>query len=380
MNLTWTAEEVVAQISSEGSSGEVAWIDVRSEGEFLEGALPAFVNLPVLNNQERHLVGTAYKKEGQEKAIRLGHQLVGPSREARLESWTKAVRASSRQQAGVLCWRGGLRSGISCQWLREKLGEAHVFQVRGGYKAVRRIYLHSIGRWASPKLNAGVLTGGTGSGKSRLIQKYRNFSLDLEGLAAHRGSAFGRLVGGTPQPHQATFENHVGKKLYEFLENQEVLAGGIRIWLEDEAPMIGDIRLPDVLLERIRSAPVVELVVPLEDRVANIIDEYIRAPILDRGVDLATLAQHFSAAVLRIRKALGSERAAKLEQKIQFAFGRQASGNQDFSIHEDWVRFLLSEYYDPRYVYGIQKLQRPTLFRGTLNECDEYLRGLRGVR
>ena len=178
----------------------VAMLDTRAPVEFELGAFPTSCNLPLMSDDERRVVGTCYKTSGQDAAIELGHKLVsGLVKARRVESWLHFFK--QHPEAVLYCFRGGLRSRITQQWLSEH--GVGVPRVQGGYKALRRFVLEQLEQLPQC-YQALVISGRTGSGKTRFLQHYQQ-KTDLECLANHRGSAFGPQV--TPQPTQIAFEN-----------------------------------------------------------------------------------------------------------------------------------------------------------------------------
>lgn len=176
-------------------------IDVRAPIEFQQGAMPSALNLPLMNDEERAAVGTCYKQKGSKKAVELGHQLVsGDVRENRINAW-KAV-CQQHPEGYLCCARGGMRSHIAQQWLKDAGIDYPL--INGGYKNLRQTTLDAIDELA---LRPILLIGGcTGNGKTLLVQSFDN-GIDLEGIAHHRGSSFGRTL--ETQFSQATFENHL---------------------------------------------------------------------------------------------------------------------------------------------------------------------------
>ena len=161
-------------------------LDVRAPVEFAQGAFPGAVNLPLMNDEERHEVGIRYKEAGQQSAIELGHSLVsGRLKDRRIQSWVEFANA---HPDGVLyCFRGGLRSRITQQWLHE--AGVDYPRITGGYKAMRRFLIDAIER-LSQQARFVIVGGMTGSGKTDVIAALTH-AIDLEGLAHHRGSSFG---------------------------------------------------------------------------------------------------------------------------------------------------------------------------------------------
>jgi len=341
-----------------------AWLDVRSEGEAATAAIPGFVNAPVLNNAERHEVGTVYKHEGQERAISLGHRLVAPHKNSRVVAWVASVRSSREQRAVVACWRGGLRSRTSAEWLAAALGEdARVEVVRGGYKAMRALLLEELdpGKFTD---NITVVAGPTGSGKTDLLRAAGSAALDLEAMAAHRGSAFGRVFGAT-QPAQATFENRLFKELFA----KRLRAPGYPLVLEDERLPIGDVRVPKRVFEAITRAPVVVVDMSLEERTRRLALQYGVEDSRTHGPE--RVRDSLLRAVARISRRLGGLRAVKLSGLIEIGFARDPFRLES---HLEWVNYLLVEHYDAYYRRSIERLNRKVLFKGDIQECEQWLR------
>lgn len=332
-------------------------LDVRSEGEFNDGALPNSVNIPILNNTERHEVGLCYKEHGQEKAIELGFKLVNAEiKEERIRRWKDFLK--NHPNAALFCWRGGLRSKIAAEWLAES--GVQVPRVRGGYKALRRYLLQSIDTISEAAVFH-VVTGKTGSGKTHLLHALEANGakvLDLEGYAKHRGSAFGRLP--IAQPAQVTFENLVAARLVELHK------GPGPIIVEDESRMVGKIKLPDSLFIKMKEAPLIVLETGEIERVDNIIKDYIEYHLTSAPAshDRFTYLEEFlCGSLLRIRDTLGTERWKEIDLKIRAAIAKQRVG-QDARVHEEWITKLLSDYYDPFYEGHLMRGATRVLFRG----------------
>lgn len=182
---------------------DIPLMDVRAPVEYHKGAFPNTVNRPLMNDIERQKVGTSYKQHGQQAAIALGHELVcGALKAERLAAW-KAF-AEANPNGYLYCFRGGLRSQIVQQWLKQDAGIDYP-RVIGGYKALRN-FLFETTRAAVDECDFVLVGGLTGCGKTEVIAALDN-SLDLEGHANHRGSSFGRRA--TPQPAQIDFENRL---------------------------------------------------------------------------------------------------------------------------------------------------------------------------
>lgn len=317
-------------------------IDVRAPIEFKEGSVPFSVNLPIMNDEERRLVGTCYKELGQASAIKLGHELVsGKVKEERIHLWKNYIDSHPGTQ--VFCFRGGLRSQISCQWIREAGIEREPIQ--GGYKRIRRFFLSQLEEAPLPELYR--LCGLTGSGKTRVL-KHISSSVDLEELASHRGSAFG---GKGEQPSQVRFENEL---------SLELMKQNGRILVEDESAMIGRLTIPRRFYHHMRNSPLIILNSTQEQRIQNIFEEYVSAS------DFSTL--HHS--LLRIERKLGGVRFKQIETEMKLSFQQEMR----MENHESWISLLLEYYYDPIYSRDLAKQNEHILYKGDEKEILEYLK------
>lgn len=361
-------QEVLELLSS--GSVPAALIDVRSPGEFGKACVPGFLNLPILTDRERHEVGITYKREGQESAIALGHRLVAHDRDRRIAEWLQAARSSPSGEAWVTCWRGGLRSKTAVEWVRAEGLRART--IAGGYKGLRTRLLTALAPESLPKLR--VLTGNTGSGKTRLLREVARSGtgcpcLDLEALARHRGSSFGALDG-EAQPAQASFENALAVALLQ--------RDGNTVLVEDESARIGTVALPLSFRGAIARAELVVLEVPIDQRVQNVLSEYVLAP-LESGADPHGLCQRLGEGIKRVHRKLGDQEASRLLSLLREAFQlKEPHSPEATEAHSRWIEPLLTRYYDPLYEYSRKRHAREIAFRGGYAECLEYLRGGRG--
>ncbi len=339
-------------------------IDVRSEGEYQKGSVPGFSNQPILGNSERHQVGLTYKREGQEVAVRLGYDLVGPVKDERVRGWLQLAASPARNSVPLVsCWRGGMRSQIACAWMREAGSET--LRVQGGYKALRNLLLPMLDQ--VPPL--WVVSGMTGSGKTELIQGVRVPKVDLEGLAHHRGSSFGRRLDNW-QPAQASFENQLAMSLASPREG-----GGSRILVEDESIFIGALRLPKSLKESMKRAPVIFLETTDEERLVRLHRDYVIAPVTEAG-DKEPVLRSLLDSLERVRPKLGGQEADRIRKAIQDAFAREVSELvSDPEPHRDWIVGLLHSYYDKLYLYSFEhsNSERPVVFRGGFEACRQWI-------
>ncbi|MCL7942164.1 tRNA 2-selenouridine(34) synthase MnmH [Halomonas sp. ATCH28] len=337
-------------------------IDVRAPVEFAQGALPGAVNLPLMDDEERHLVGIAYKAHGQDAAIALGERLVsGGLKAARVAAWQRLLVA--HPDAIIYCFRGGLRSQVAQQWLAD--AGALRPRIRGGWKAMRQALCARIDAAAEQPLM--VVGGLTGCAKTPLILALDN-GLDLEGCARHKGSAFGRHP--LPAPSQIDFEHAMGRRLLE-------LPGPLVV--EDESRRIGAANIPLRFWEGMVPAPRIRIEMPLDWRLAQIRKDYIddlwevhRRQFGD-WLGWALMRKQLTTALGRLRKRLGSERLARLQRLQALAFREHERGNRQ--AHEAWLAPLLTEYYDPLYRHQLEKHpERHFLHVGDWESCLQVAR------
>ena len=342
---------------------DIPLLDVRAPVEFNKGAFPRSVNIPLLDDEQRHLIGTRYKEQGQDAAIALGWALATPTIKAqRIADWTEYTQ--QHPEGYLYCFRGGLRSNLSKQLIAEAGIDYPL--VSGGYKAMRRFLIDELDtnsralRKASTPLV--LISGRTGSGKTRVIQRISH-SVDLEGFANHRGSAFGRQV--QPQPAQIDFENALSIAVLKLRDAYPQSA----LFTEDEGHMIGSVTLPLELQATMQQAPLAVLETPLEERIDIALEEYVSAArpeyIAVFGEELGS--EKFRAQILgnldRIRKRLGGDRHKQLHDEFSVALDElERSGNAE--AFRPGIALLLSNYYDPMYDYQQTKRDGREIFRG----------------
>lgn len=235
-------------------------IDARSEGEYAQGHIPNALNLPLLNNEERVIVGTTYKQQGREAAVRAGFELVGKKFAEYID---KAKALTPQKEIYIYCWRGGMRSNIMA-WLLNMAG-FKIHLLKGGYKAYRNWALNQL----KIEKNILILGGKTGCGKTEILNELKEKGeqvIDLENLANHKGSAFGGL-GQLPQPTQEHFENLLAWQW------SDIYADKI-LWLENESRTIGQRKVPDLIYELMRLSNVIEVQRNYDVRKERILNEY----------------------------------------------------------------------------------------------------------
>jgi tRNA 2-selenouridine synthase len=298
-------------------SGEGLLLDVRSEKEFEHAHIPGAINIPLLNNEHRHLVGIEYKQNGNEAAVELGFKLVGP----KFHEFIAQVNTIKKgNEIFIYCWRGGMRSNIMA-WILSMAGN-RVTLLKGGYKAFRRVILQTL----TKKKQIQIVGGHTGCGKTEILSELKKCGeaiVDLEALANHRGSAFGNL--GLPsQPSNEYFENLLGLEWMKIKDNQVV-------WMEAESRSIGVVKVPDSVFDQMQCATLFEVLSPVDRRKKRILDEY--------GV---FSKKELSECTIKVRKRLGAVRLA--EALIALDEGRM----------NDWLDILI-EYYDKTYSYSLSE-------------------------
>ena len=325
-------------------------LDVRSPGEYNHAHIPGAISLPLFTDEERTIVGTTYKQQSRELAIKVGLDFFGPKMNKMVEEVEKicsnrlvkigceqlavdtstdaSCKLPSDNSVFIYCWRGGMRSaGVA--WLLDLYG-FKVFTLAGGYKAYRHHVLQSF----EQPYNFKILGGYTGSGKTEVLQhlgKLGERIIDLEAIACHKGSAFGAF-NMPKQPTQEMFENLLAEELGKLSmeagsppSHSSLTTHRSTIWLEDESQRIGNLNLPGTIWESMRKSPILFLDIDFEERLNHIVEEY-------GACDKLTLI----GCVERISKRLGG-----LDAKNAIAFLEEGNIPEAFRI--------LLRYYDKRY-------------------------------
>jgi len=310
-------------------------VDVRSEGEFDAGHIPGVINIPILNNEERVIVGTTYKQQGQKQAIKEGFRLVGPRL---LEIINETEKAANGKELLIHCWRGGMRSNNFCQFVG--MAGVRTQSLTGGYKAYRQ---KAVDFFQSP-FQFIVISGYTGSGKSEVLRELKRQGeqvIDLEMLAHHKGSVFGGLMM-PAQPGSEQFQNDLFEEILQ-------LDLGKRIWIEDESISIGRIFLPPAFWTIMNKSPVLNIVVERTIRVSRLVNEY---GIADK--------EQFLSAMVQITKRLGGQHFKAAKEKLM---------QHDMAATID----ILLTYYDKAYLTGMEKRKDLVLtsvdWNGTETDC-----------
>lgn len=301
-------------------------VDVRSPGEYHQGHMAEAVNISLFNDEERAAVGTAYVQIGRNEAVLQGLEWIG----GKMRSFCEAALALNSEQMLIYCWRGGMRSQ-SMAWLFEKVGLQCVV-LDGGYKTFRRAVLNEM---AAPR-ELRILSGCTGSGKTEILAELKKLgrqTIDMEGLANHKGSAFGAL-GQPPQPSTEYFENLLFAELQKTDKSQP-------LWVEDESVNIGKVQVTPAFFDQMKQAQTLQIQVSQSQRIQRILREY-------GGFDKTLLIE----SIKKIEKRLGYDRCKQAMELCSAGELNQA------------VKMLL-DYYDKAY-----KFQISTRAPGTVTNLD----------
>jgi tRNA 2-selenouridine synthase len=307
-------------------------LDARSEGEFEQGHIPGSTNLPILNNEERKIVGTIYKQLGNQEAILKGFELVGPRFHVIIQ---EALILFPEKKILTYCWRGGMRSEIM-SWLLSMAG-FEILRLKGGYKMYRTLTYETV----RVKRDFIVLGGKTGVGKTVLLHGLKKMGesvIDLEDLAKHKGSSFGG-IGQVPQPRIEHFENLLAEEFFKIPLSE-------KIWIENESRRIGKVNLADELYANIIASPLIEIIKSEPERISHIADEYAVLP-----------QNELLEAVKRLQKKLGGKRTSEaVEDIIEHR-------------HSSWIANMLV-YYDKTYGYELDSHKREQTFPLDLTNTD----------
>jgi tRNA 2-selenouridine synthase len=298
-------------------------IDVRSPSEFALDHLPGAINCPVLDDEQRIQVGTMYKQVNAFEAKKVGAALVARNIAQHIE--TQFLDKPRDWKPLVYCWRGGNRSG-SLAHILAKIGWP-VAQLDGGYKAFRNYVNGALEQ--APALSFRVICGTTGSGKSRLLEVLDADGaqvLDLEQLAAHRGSVLGNLPS-QPQPSQKAFETMVWDRLRKFDPTRPV-------FVESESKKVGQLRVPAALMDTMRASPCISLTLSRANRVRLLMEDYA----------------HFTQNPATLNTQLDCLVSLHGHEKIKRWHELANSGQMELLVEE-----LLAEHYDPAYLRSIDR-------------------------
>ena len=306
-------------------SAKLPILDARSEGEFAQGHICGAINFPILNNEERALVGTCYKQKGHEKAVLLGYELAGPKFHLMIAD---AYKRFPDKKILLHCFRGGLRSRILSYVLHT--AGFDITLLVGGYKVYRKYILETL----EQELKLKVIGGFTGSEKTIILndlKKHQQQIIDIEALANHRGSAYG-AIGLPPQPTQEQFENDMANAISQ-------LDSSKNIWVEDESRMTGKLKMPDKFYDQLRNATLYFIDKSFDERAQNILNTYGK-----------------------FDKIKLTESTQKLAKRLGDLKLREAIAHLENNEMEQWLKIVLA-YYDKTYLHGMQKRDEKNLIR-----------------
>lgn len=326
-------------------SGHHPIIDVRTPNEFAEFHIPNAVNVPIFSNDERAEVGTAYTQESPDTAKQLGVDIVSRKLPG-LYKMMKEIDEENDERIVVHCWRGGMRSRTIVSLMNAL--EIPCCQLEGGIRSFRRLVVRDLETFAQTAPDFIILEGFTGTRKTDILLNLQREGypvLDLEGMAGHRGSAFGAI--GLKQNSQKQFECNLWQRLHE-------LKGAPYILIEAESKRIGDVILPDFILDRKRTGKRIHVTYPFHKRIET----------LCRTYEPHAHKKELRDAVSRIEKRIDTQAREDLHKAL---------------AREDYPRFaaiLLEYYYDPRYRHS-ENLYNTTAVRVNMKHFHEGLQDIK---
>ncbi len=291
-------------------------VDVRTPAEYAQGHIPGAVNIPLLSDEQRHIIGTIYKKNGQAAAIEMGWQLVGNEMQSKANEALRLYK--NKTSCVVYCWRGGLRSQVMTTLFRDN--NIHAEQLENGYKQYRN---WAIDKWKQP-YKLVIIGGKTGVGKTeilKLLKQKGDSVIDLEGLANHKGSAYGGIEM-PAQPTQEMFENKLAMELYLHQNNNYIL-------VESESKLIGKCLLPTIFHQQFLTSFYIVIEIDEQVRLTRILNEYGTLP-----------KDQLALSTIKISKRLGPQHA---KQAIEYL---------ELGEIEKWLAIIVV-YYDKKYTGAI---------------------------
>ncbi len=326
------------------AGGPGIFIDVRSPGEYAEDHIPGAVNIPLLTDEHRVIVGTIYREQGNEEAKIAGFRLFSQRYQEFMASIREVIKPGVPTY--VYCWRGGSRSEYVTELL-QNLEFPEIYKIAGGYKRFRAYALQRITDWCTEK-KAIVLHGYTGAGKTDLLTRIAakgGPTLCLETLAQNSGSVFGNVFFRDSQPSQKQFESLI---FDYFMKSDRDF-----YFVESESKRIGNVFVPDPLMDAIRTGIHIDVQTTADIRVENLYRYYV-----EKGGGLESLLQPLN----RLRKRLGNEPVDRMIQQLE-------QGD-----YKAVIKPLLFDYYDPLYQYSIDQYTFDyTVNYETLDEAEAAL-------
>lgn len=331
----------VSELIALKNKGYLTVIDVRSPSEFLDSTIPGSMNIPFFNDEERAEIGTIYKQVNPQAAKERGLEIIS----AKLPAFVKEFSKIKGKKA-VFCWRGGMRSRTSATVL--SLMGIEVFRLEGGYRNYRNSVVEKLHSFQITS-DAFVLNGNTGSGKTTILHRLANEgypTIDLEGLAKHRGSIFGQ-IGLTPH-NQKTFDALL-------LEELERLKCSPYILFEGESKRIGKVMIPDFIIDKKESGTQLLIEMPIEERVKHILEDYQPWEHQEECIS----------AFLRIKR------------RIHTPIAKQIQTDLELKNYDSAVRYLLEYYYDPLYEHSTKQYRADHIVTIKANNIDEAVDKIR---
>ncbi|TCO79886.1 tRNA 2-selenouridine synthase [Marinisporobacter balticus] len=304
------------------------FIDVRAPAEFADGTILGAVNFPILDDEERAIVGTIYRKENSDQATLTGLNLVS----SKLPNLYATIKQYSKEYEYIIifCWRGGMRSKSTCSFL-SMLNIPNVYQLANGYKSYRKYVIDFLDNKIE-KYKFIMLHGLTGVGKTHILKKLEKagkYTLDLEELAKNKGSVFGTIGFSEGSPSQKKFESLIFHVLYRADEKY--------IFVESESKRIGSVNVPDRVYDQMVNGYHIFVKTKIENRVEIILKDYVKY--------LEANDKSIGKALDHLRKRLGNEAVDTLIKKIE---------KKDYTFV---IKYLMKYYYDPLYEYSIKKYE-----------------------
>lgn len=322
-------------------------VDVRTPAEYEIGHIVNAENMPLFTNEERAIVGTIYKQQSKDKAVEKGLEFVGPRMADMVKTCRKLLRKTGKSTIYLYCWRGGMRSN-SVGWLLKTAG-IDVKVLSGGYKAYRHSFIEAL---INKRWHLMVVGGPTGCGKTYLLEALAQHGeqiIDLEGIAKHKGSAFGRHGFTEKQPSSEHFSNILYHELLK-LESSRT------IWCEGESMSIGHIFMPQEMFSTIQKSPFIYYEIPLKDRIQHIFEDY-------GTCSKEGLIECFQ----KIKKRLGYDRAQQAIEAVE-------NDNLHLAIE------IAMAYYDKGYSKSISERQGSIIETVSLTKYDLEEAALRLIK
>src|SRR6056297_1653437 len=311
------------------------YIDARTKKEYNEETIPGAVNIELLDHNERKIIGTIYKNQNSKKAKLKGVELVSP----KIPDLIKKINQLSKNYDNLIifCSRGGLRSKSLAEF--SDLAGIEVYRLEDGYKGYRHYVMDKLENYDF-KGRISVLHGNTGVGKTYILKEMQKLGaniIDLEGIANHRGSAFGSI--GLEKPYnQKYFESLLWKEL-----KKKDRKNGF-IFVEAESRRVGHSVIPEFFHQKMKTGDDLLINASMKKRVENIYLEYIK--------DIESNQQEFIKRVLESLTAIKKYLIKKAGKDSYFKLLELAEAANFKKLTE----ILLKEYYDPMYEHSQKKV------------------------